>query len=251
MSDNFINAEFVIEEEDLDKNIRIINSFEQYAKEKNFKIESSDKSVNEKEIKDNCKISINDVEVPFSYFHKFNEKGKFKIRYSFSQNLKKINYIFSGCEQLRNIDFSHFNTKNVSDMSYMLDDCCLLENINLANFDTQNVQDMSGMFMGCSSLINLNLSNFNTQNVKNMTSMFEGCSSLTNLNLSNFIIIQNGFIFQIPYYNSAIKMISYFPRYILSATNMKFMFRYCSSLRRENIIANDNRIFEQFFEDNN
>ena len=186
MSDNFINAEFVIEEEDLDKNIRIINSFEQYAKEKNFKIESSDQSVNEKEIKDNCKISINDVEVPFSYFHKFNEKGKFKIRYSFSQNLKKINYIFSGCEQLRNIDFSHFNTKNVSDMSYMLDDCCLLENINLANFDTQNVTNMSYMFHRCLNLKNLDLSNFKTGNVLDMNHMFCDCCSVEDLDVSHF-----------------------------------------------------------------
>ena len=86
-----------------------------------------------------------------------------------------------------------------------------------------------------------------------MSSMFEGCSSLTNLNLSNFIIIQNDIITLVPInkYNNAMMNTYFIPQIILSATNMKFMFRYCSSLRRENIIANNNRIFEQFFEDNN
>ena len=274
---NYIFAEIYIDEKNVNKEVRIINSYEEYIRaysnNKNLEMEL----MNEEKIK-NCEIIIDDdLLIPFNYFYKFNKEGKHNLKYSFRYYLTKINFLFSNCSSLTNLDLSNFNTKNVKDMSGMFEGCTSLTkidlsnfntqnvqhmlgmfmgcssliNLNLANFDTQNVQDMSGMFMGCSSLINLNLSNFNTQNVKNMTSMFEGCSSLTNLNLSNFIIIQNDFIFPIPYYNSAIKMILYFPQYILSATNMKFMFRYCSSLRRENIIANDNRIFEQFFEDNN
>ena len=34
---------------------------------------------NEKEIKENCEIKINDKIIPFNYFHKFKKKGKYKI----------------------------------------------------------------------------------------------------------------------------------------------------------------------------
>ena len=48
--------------------------------------------------------------MPFSYFHRFKEKGKYLIKYSFSDNLIKINYMFYGCKSLTNIDLSNFNT---------------------------------------------------------------------------------------------------------------------------------------------
>ena len=35
---------------------------------------------NEKEIKENCEIRINDIIIPFSYFCKFKKKGKYKIK---------------------------------------------------------------------------------------------------------------------------------------------------------------------------
>ena len=80
---------------------------------------------NEKEIKDNCEIRINDEKIPFSYKYKFNKKGKYIIKYSFNKNITKINFLFCDCK-------------------------CLV-NINLFNFNTQNVTNMGCMFLGCSS----------------------------------------------------------------------------------------------------
>ena len=107
--------------------------------------------MNEKEIKE-CEIRINDKLIPFNYFYKFKNKGKYIIKYTFHNYLTKTNFMFY--------------------------DCSSLININLSNFNTQNVTDMSGMFYNCSSLTNINLSNFNTQNVTNMSYMFRNCSSL-------------------------------------------------------------------------
>ena len=72
-NNNYIIAEFDIKEDN--QNIRIINSYENYIRENNFKFEKEYE--NEKEIKDNCEIIINDELIPFSYFHKFNKKGKY------------------------------------------------------------------------------------------------------------------------------------------------------------------------------
>ena len=79
------------------------------------------------------------------------------------------------------------------------------------------------MFYECNSLTTIDLSNFNTQNVTNMHSMFCECNSLTTIDLSNFST-QN-------------------------VTNMSCMFSDCSSLTNTNIITNDKRIINQFFED--
>ena len=112
--------------------------------------------MNEEEIK-RCEIRINNQLIPFNYFFKFTNKGKYKIKYTFNNYLTNTNHMFS--------------------------DCSSLTNINLSNFNTQNVTNMSCMFSNCSSLTNINLSNFNTQNVTNMIYMFSGCSSLTNINI--------------------------------------------------------------------
>ena len=72
---NYITAELNIEEDN--QNIRIINSYEQATKENKY-IKYEKENKNEKEIKDNCKIIINDELIPFSYFHKFNKKENIK-----------------------------------------------------------------------------------------------------------------------------------------------------------------------------
>ena len=89
---NYIIAELNIEEDN--QNIRIINSYEQATRENKY-IEYKKENENEKEIKDNCEIIINDELIPFSYFHKFNKKGKYKIKYIFRKNITKTNYMFS------------------------------------------------------------------------------------------------------------------------------------------------------------
>ena len=53
-------------------------------------------------------------------------------------------------------------------MSYMYSGCESLKEINLTNFNTNGVTNMENMFNRCSSLKEINLSNFNTENVTNM-----------------------------------------------------------------------------------
>ena len=158
-NNNYIIAEIYIKDEDINKEIQIINSYENYQRKWNAEIKKE--YMNEEEIK-KCEIRINDKLIPFTYLYKFTNKGNYIIKYLFYNYLSNTNYMFSGCSSLTNINLSNFNTQNVTDMRWMFSYCSSLTNINLSNFNTQNVTDMCGMFSECSSLTNINLSNLNT-----------------------------------------------------------------------------------------
>ena len=213
---NNIIGEIDIKDEDINKDIRIINSFEEYRRNNDWDGKNENEYENEKEIKENCEIKINGKKIPFCYFYKFDKIGKYEIIYTFKNKLNQMDFMFSECDSLTNIDLSDFNTRNVTNMSYMFSWCKYLTDIKISNINTQNVTNMSYMFYYCRSLKNLDLSNFNTQNVSNMSSMFNKCKSLTSINLSNF--------------NNQ------------NETDMSNMFSGCDSLKKENIIVKNNKI---------
>ena len=185
-NNNYINAEINIDKNNVNKLIRIINSYEEYKRLHLYlKVYDESKYENEKDIKD-CQIKIDGNQFNFGYYHIFSTPGKHKIQYSFPSFLTKTDFMFADCEYLENIDFQNFNTKYIYNMSFMFYRCTSLKYINLINFFTNRVTDMSSMFNGCESLDNLDLSYFNTKNVNNMSRMFFCCKSLQKLNVSNF-----------------------------------------------------------------
>ena len=205
---NYIECEIKIEEEN--KDIRIINSYEHWYENYGYVLdEFKEEYCNEKEIKENCEIRINDEIIPFTYFYKFKNKGKYNIKYSFKNYLTNTNYMFFDCKSLININLSNLNTQNVTNMGDMFSNCSSLANINLSNLNTQNVTNMGFMFYYCSSLTNINLYNFDTSKVNDMSHMFSYCTSLENINMPN-INTQN-------------------------VTNMSHMFDYCTSLKDINL----------------
>ena len=56
------------------RDIRIINSYERVHREEKWS-EYKEENENEKEIKENCKIKINNKIILFSYFYRFNKEG--------------------------------------------------------------------------------------------------------------------------------------------------------------------------------
>ena len=74
--ENYIIAEIIVKKDDLNKDLRIINSSEEIKGD----VEEEDyyKYNNEEEIK-KCKIEINDKEILFNYFIKFKETGTLKL----------------------------------------------------------------------------------------------------------------------------------------------------------------------------
>jgi len=150
INNNYIIAEVYIKEEDINKEIRIVNSYEESLRinkdlDKNLNLN------NENEIK-KCEIRINNQLIPFNYFHKFKSSGKYTIKYSFKNNINITSFMFNGCSSFISINLSNFNTNDVTKMSFMFSDCSSLNSINLSNFNTNNVTDMSRMFYGCGNL---------------------------------------------------------------------------------------------------
>jgi surface protein len=187
-NNNYIIGELYISRKDINKNMRIISSYEEMCRK--FGSEIKEQYKNEKEIKE-CIIEIDGKKLqPFSYYHKFKSEGNYTIIYYFKNILSSCSALFSECSCLTYLDLSNFNTKNSIYMDSMFYGCNSLKNVDLSNLNTVKVIDMHSMFQNCSSLINLDLSNLNTENVTNIHSMFAGCSSLTHLDLSNFNLKQ-------------------------------------------------------------
>ena len=114
--------------------------------------------------------------------HKFSEKNNrvdITAYIILDWDLEKLNYLFSECECLQEVDFSNFNSDKITDMSYMFLNCFSLKKIIFPEkFNTKNVTNMNSMFCNCSSLEEINLTSFNTENVIDMACMFSGCSKL-------------------------------------------------------------------------
>ena len=232
-SENYILSEISISKNEVNENIRIINSYE--AEIRNSKIFTFDDNLrNENEIKD-CKIFIEEKLIPFSYFYKFNKEGTYKIKYSFPNNLTNFYYLFYDCKNIISLDFTHFNTNEVTNIYGMFYKCSSLSKINLSNFNTENMTDMSCLFSHCSSLTNLDLSNFNTENVNEMESMFYKCSSLTNINLSSFNTKKVKNMRAMFYECSSLTDLNLSNFNTENVTDMRSMFYKCSSLNSLNL----------------
>ena len=175
---NYIVAEFLITDGWVNDDVRIINSYEEQAKMSIVGHPLNEiEYINEKEIT-KCQITINDQPIPFSYFHKFPEKGIYVIKYYFNNYLTKTNHMFRNCANLKNIDLCNFHTHNVTNMDAMFHDCVSLVNINFDKINTLRVNYMNQMFAGCTTLRYINMPTINTINVVNMDDMFHSCISL-------------------------------------------------------------------------
>ena len=109
------------------------------------------------------------------------------IKIFWYNNVKNTICLFAGCENIKEIDLSEFDSSGVTAMNNMFSGCSALTSIkNLSNLNTGNVEIMEYMFAKCFLLTSLDLSNFNTKKVTSIAGMFQKCYSLTFINLSSF-----------------------------------------------------------------
>ena len=109
-----------------------------------------------------------------------------QIKLKWNDNLKTCNKMFSGLDNIKEIDLSNFDTSLITNMVDMFNNCKNLESINLKYLNTSLVQNMTNMFYCCKTLKSLDLSDFNTSLVTSMNSMFSGCNSLNEIDISSF-----------------------------------------------------------------
>ena len=84
-----------------------------------------------------------------------------------------MQWMFSNCESLLNIDVSSFNTIKVINREEMFFACLNLIDLDLSSFNTLNVLYFQNMFCGCRNLIDLDVSNFVFQSKCDISGMFK------------------------------------------------------------------------------
>ena len=110
---NYIIDEIEIKEEDVNKKIRILNSYEECMRKRGYIDYIENEYKNEDEIK-KFKIRINEELIPCNYYYQFKSKGKYAIKYSFETNsIINMSYMFCGCSSLTNINLSNFTVFHV------------------------------------------------------------------------------------------------------------------------------------------
>ena len=141
-------------------------------------------------------------------------------------------WMFYGCNALKSLDLSSFNTSKVTNMKNMFFGCSALQSLNLSSFNTSKVKNMYGMFYNCSALESLDLSHFNTSEVTDMQFMFCQCNKLSNLNLSgSFNTSKVTTMMQMFDGCSTLQNLDLTNFNTSEVTNMNNMFRSCKDLR--------------------
>ena len=153
--ENFILTEHYIDENEVDKEITIINTIENKNKESLIPgekvneeyLKKCEQCFNEKDIKQ-VLIRINDELIPFSYKYKFPSIGNYTIKYIFPHSLEKASYIFCNCKTLKKADLSNFNTCRLKILANMFDSCSKLEILIFFNSPIEKVTDMNEFLKG-------------------------------------------------------------------------------------------------------
>ena len=99
-NNNYIIAEIEIKDDDINKDILIINSYDEFHRHWDFKPFKFEESNEEEILK--CEIRINN-----------------ELKYSFKNCLTKVNCLFYNCEKLTKIDLSNLNTDKLTKMNAM------------------------------------------------------------------------------------------------------------------------------------
>ena len=102
-----------------------------------------------------------------------------------TNNLIKIDYMFSGCSSLKEIKFDKgFNIIVAESMNNMFNGCWSLKKLNLYYFSNVKKCNICNMFNGCGVLEEINLKTFNFDKIENKFDIFNGCTSLKRLIIS-------------------------------------------------------------------
>ena len=99
--------------------------------------------------------------------------------------------MFVGCDKLKVLNISNWNTSKVTNMNCLFGWCHSLTSMDLSLWDVSSVVAMQEMFIQCTSLVSLNLSNWDVSSLKEPQKMFKDCYDLNQLDISNWVLNEN------------------------------------------------------------
>ena len=141
---NYIKTELDIQENDINKEIKIISLDEPTGYQLVYGYFNSEERINNQINDKNIEIEIDNKIIPFNIKYRFDKKGKHIIKYYINNYVSNIKGIFGGCEKITKIEMTNFNTENIINMKCMFSGCKSLEDLSIIN--TQNVNNMNSMF---------------------------------------------------------------------------------------------------------
>lgn len=86
--------------------------------------------------------------------------------------VEEIDSFCGGCESLKSVDLSGWNTPNLKKCHSMFRYCKDLQSVNLSGWNTSNVRDISYLFYSDEKLVDVDLSGWDLGNVTNIGYMF-------------------------------------------------------------------------------
>ena len=103
-----------------------------------------------------------------------------------TDNVKSLNNTFSHCSALENLNVSNWNVSNVTDFNSTFSCCESVKSLDVSKWDTRSATTMRGMFYYMRALESLDIADFNTSNVTDLSWMFYTCENLESLDLNKW-----------------------------------------------------------------
>ena len=149
---NCIFAEYIITEDDVNKNVRILNHDEEIEIENfddsygpNYYTEGTD---NQEEIEESCMIYFGNKPIKFTETFNFFKKGKFSFTFEFKYKLTNISHLFKDCHNLLSVDFSRFDSSQLQEIDSLFENCYNLKYIDFSKFYSSVLKEAKNVFYG-------------------------------------------------------------------------------------------------------
>ena len=203
--ENYIILKLLIDKKDIEKDIVFLRQYKSHKYHFNFEPDDISILINNENIPikyknpyeyrninsndnndEDIKKITNELNKKYYFYWNFSKEGIYEIKIIFNKNLMTCEEMFYDCNQIIEIDCSHFNCSNVASCKSMFSHCSLLEKINFGLLDFSFCSTYESMFNNCKKLNQLDVSNFITKNSLSFKYMFYNCSNLENIDVSKF-----------------------------------------------------------------
>lgn len=135
---------------------------------------------------DDFDVYLSDILPRYIKFLKIKQVGQIFSANGHRDNLgsQRVQNFFQALDYLEGIDLQEFNLDGVKRLDYMFSGCYNLKYIIFKPQTLDSVSNIGHAFMNCSNLISVNLNELKLPNVQSIESLFQGCYTLRYIELS-------------------------------------------------------------------